>query len=335
MFLCKDQKKHSPLCEDVSSAGKFSFTRTNSGLNISISEVSSEDQGIYWCGLRLESFRAGVRKINLKFKGIRVFTKDPAVGKPLLYWCQYFEGDPESKFICKGDHPSECQTVISSNNKTNGKFSMEDDTKKRNITITVRDVKAEDNGTYWCGAKNTHSIIIYHRLSMNVAPSPSTTPASTTQSPPAATESLSVSPVGSKVIIAVIVSVIGLLLLVLLSVLIYKWFSKPPRSGAAAAAQHNKENYLYEEIPAGIRNPDPMKTVYATVDFPRNPSVSLLYSTIEFKQSSDRAAGDRPIPKRSSSACEYSSVKPSPADTHTNHQSVASEEPLYSTVKKK
>ncbi|XP_034537745.1 polymeric immunoglobulin receptor-like [Notolabrus celidotus] len=335
-FICKES---GPICEDILPTGysvrsneTFTLTETHRVFSVPISVMSSQHKGVYWCGLRSDKgYRAGVRKITLKTEGIPNPKRSPVVGQTFSYWCKYSESAPINKFICKGEDPSVCQPLISNNNRTNGRFSMKDHPKDRNITITVRDVTAQDNGTYWCGAKRTDSSLsnpFYHRLSMIVVPSSKTTPVSTTQSTPASPKS----PDRSGLVITVIVCVVALLLLfVLLSVLIYKRFSKRPKNGAAS--QH-KEDYVYEEIQEGVRNPNSMKSVYATVNFPTNPSASLQYSTINFKQSPDKAAGDSLILKPSYSACEYSSVRPSPVDTYIIHPSRPSEEPLYSTVNK-
>ncbi|XP_062272221.1 CMRF35-like molecule 7 [Scomber scombrus] len=61
---------------------------------------------------------------------------------------------------------------------TTGKFSVQDDKEKRNITITVRNVATNDTGTYWCGAEtndNTRSKLFYHKfnkLTLTVVPPP-------------------------------------------------------------------------------------------------------------------------------------------------------------------
>ncbi|CAJ1051186.1 uncharacterized protein LOC120557797 isoform X2 [Xyrichtys novacula] len=68
-FFCKERGS---VCEDIISTdsqsnGTFSLTGTNEGFNVFISNVSSQHQGVYWCGVKSEheNYRAGVRKINL------------------------------------------------------------------------------------------------------------------------------------------------------------------------------------------------------------------------------------------------------------------------------
>ena len=101
------------------------------------------------------------------------FKRSPTRGQNLTYWCNYPQGAPIKKFICKGEDPSICQPLWStSKRRTNtGKFSMEDDRERRNITITVRNVTTDDTGTYWCGGVNTdnrHSKTFFNKLEMTV-----------------------------------------------------------------------------------------------------------------------------------------------------------------------
>lgn len=70
-FLCKEEGN---ICEDISSKGprgKFKFTNTSHGFNVSISNVSSDDTGVYWCGLRSKAGAHHIvfRQINLDVQG--------------------------------------------------------------------------------------------------------------------------------------------------------------------------------------------------------------------------------------------------------------------------
>ncbi|XP_051272268.1 CMRF35-like molecule 8 isoform X10 [Dicentrarchus labrax] len=336
-------------------------TETNRGFSVSISNVSSHDAGLYWCGVNKGNYQTGLRKIQLKVEDIRTFTKSPTIGQNFTYWCEYKNDPPIKKFICKGEDPSICQPLITTQQKKNTKFSMKEDKEKRNITITVREVTADDSGTYWCGAESTdrrRSNTFFHRFLMTVVKTPtSTSPASSTQSTPASPKrnvqtSTSTSPVsstatsaerdgGSQVVITVgvCVAVLLLLLFVIILILIYKRRSHSKHTRTGAAAQHTREDYVYEEVQVYVQKPDSgnaVTTIYATANFPTNPSASLHYSTINFKNSSDKAGGEAVILKPSSSACEYSTVKNSQSPTYStvNEPSRSPEDPLYSTVNK-
>lgn len=99
------------------------------------------------------------------------------------------------------------------------------------------------------------------------------------------------------------------------------------------------KDYIYAEIQEPVQNPDSgdaVNTVYATANCPTNPSASLHYSTITFKNCSKEAGGDELIVKPRS-ACEYSTVNYSVSSVYStvNNLSGTSQDPLYSTVTNK
>ncbi|KAK2861583.1 hypothetical protein Q5P01_001116 [Channa striata] len=70
-FLCKE---NGFICEDIFSTkssppsnGSFTLTPANPGFSVSISDVSSEDAGVYWCGVKPDgNYRVTYRKIQLQ-----------------------------------------------------------------------------------------------------------------------------------------------------------------------------------------------------------------------------------------------------------------------------
>ncbi|KAI4793624.1 hypothetical protein KUCAC02_032598 [Chaenocephalus aceratus] len=310
-FFCKE---NGPICEDILSTksalrsnGTFTLTETESGFTLSISNVSPQHAGVYWCGEESTegSYRAALRKIQLEVKAaIKNFTRSPTIGQNMTYWCQYPEGAPVKKFICKGEDPSKCEHVVSTAQNTE-RFSMSDETEKRNLTITVRGVTKEDSGTYWCGAESkteTQSNSFFNRFLMTVVQQPTPTfPVSSTTT--AFAES--------------------------------RGFSKNKRD--EAAAHHDREDYIYEEIQERPLKPDSgnaINKINSTANFPTNPSASLHYSTIYFRNGSGEAA-EVLMPNPSSSECDYSAVKDGEIPTCSNVNQPSPEDPLYSTVNKR
>ncbi|CAK6974477.1 polymeric immunoglobulin receptor-like isoform X2 [Scomber scombrus] len=148
-FICKDNDES---CEEILSTSSpvksnrtFTLTNTNSGFNMSISNVSSQHAGVYWCGVKQGRNRASI---------LQVYTDLQLLDR------------------------RSCTGSTAQVNRNTGKFSMQDSKEKRNITITVRDITTDDTGTYWCGAEtndNTRSKLFYHKfnkLTLTVVPPP-------------------------------------------------------------------------------------------------------------------------------------------------------------------
>ncbi|XP_028285145.1 polymeric immunoglobulin receptor-like isoform X2 [Parambassis ranga] len=279
-FFCKDDNSS---CKNISSGisvlksnRKFTVKNTTSGFMVSISNVSRQDAGVYWCGVKRNDKELSVvlRKINLQVKDITKFIRTAAVGQNLTYWCDYKRVDASytTKFICKGEDPSTCQRVISSKNPdVNGKFSMTDNSRQRNINVTVREVTPDDGGTYWCGAESEdeqHKTFI-QKLILTVV-SPTTPPAPSSQTATIPKESHS-----SSEVKAVIIRVAVLLLFVAVLIFIYKIYSHSKTKGNAAAQQVN-ESCIYEEIQEGLQQShNGINTIYETASPPTSDSAEL------------------------------------------------------------
>ncbi|KAM7421873.1 hypothetical protein PAMA_010098 [Pampus argenteus] len=255
-FLCKD---NNVSCEEilstqspVKSNGTFTLTDTNRGFNVSVSNVSSQHAGVYWCGVKPNegSYRASRRKIKLEVTHIKSFTRFLSVGQNFTYWCKYKSSPSVKKFVCKGEDPSICQSLLSTSKPDiTGKFSIKDD-KKNNITITIRDLKADDSGTYWCGAYNTdgkQSHMFFTRLDMTVVLQPAG----------------SLSHGYFLVIIISCVSALLLLLLVLNVIFIYKRKASLPVSRTRNTHNINTQTHMRMCKTS-------QKTNYKTPDVSRN-----------------------------------------------------------------
>ncbi|XP_039476936.1 uncharacterized protein LOC116323901 isoform X5 [Oreochromis aureus] len=220
--------------------------------------------------------------------GISGFTKSETVGKNFTFLCNYTQSEQSlTKFICKGDDPSACQTLANTNNTSkNERFSMNDNKTQTNISITVREVTANDSGTYWCGAESPnkqHSDMFFSKLFLTVvsATSSPTTVSSTTVSP---SSGLLVEPITLTLVC------LSVLLFPVVLILIYK----QKNTGTGTAPQHNREDCSYERIQEKLR-----KTNSKNLE---NPSESAEYATVNFQGCFDTV---RP----STTTCEYTTVK--------------------------
>lgn len=339
-FFCKENNsvcKNMVSAESPRQSNRFTFTNTNRNFSLSISNVSSQDEGVYWCGVKLEK-EVVLQKIHLNVEHITNFTRSPAAGQNFTYWCKCKHDASPSKLICKGDDPSICQPLVTTSEPDKNKKFFINDKNKTNITVTIINVTADDSGTYWCRAKSDdqhRSNAFCNRLNLTVVSPPTST---STISSTTATTTAAAAAAGrrgvSEAIISVIVCV-AVLLFVILMILIYKRFSDSKNTGNGAAACRTKEDCTYEEIQERLQLPDSenaTNTIYATVSSP-NPAPSTYYATINF-QNSDEAAGE--TVRLSYSACEYSTVKfpKCPTDSSDTQLHRPTEEPLYSTVNK-
>ncbi|XP_029947520.1 CMRF35-like molecule 1 [Salarias fasciatus] len=192
---------------------------------------------------------------------IKYFRKSRTTGHNVSYYCNYADSpavvDSFSKFICKGDDPRVCQTIVNSSTPENERFSMKDEKDHRNIIVTMRELTVKDSGSYWCGAETSDGEggkIFFKKLSLTVGPAQSSSSASPlilTTEPSVGSHS------GSQAHISVVIRVVLVLLLLLLvpvSTLIYKRCSAS-KTSAAPNRNSTKEDSIYEEMKA---RPPPM-----------------------------------------------------------------------------
>ncbi|KAL3059278.1 hypothetical protein OYC64_011239 [Pagothenia borchgrevinki] len=86
-------------------------------------------------------------------------------------------------------------------------------------------------------------------------------------------------------------------------------------------------------VPPEARLRNAITPIYPTANFPTNPSASLRFSTINFRNGSGEAA-EVLMTNPSSSACDYSAVKDGEIPTCSNVNQPSPEDPLYSNVNK-
>ncbi|XP_033982614.1 uncharacterized protein LOC117479626 [Trematomus bernacchii] len=224
--------------------------------------------------------------------------------------CRKTEITPDSrfKFFCK-ENGSICEDILSTKSalRSNGTFTLTE-TESRFI-VSISNVSTQ-HGVYWCGVESTEGSYraALRKIRLEVEDGPP--------------------------IVIICVAALLLLLFVIILILIYKRYSKSKRN--AAAEQHVTQDYIYEEIQDRPQKPDSghsSTTIYSTANFPTNPSASLRYSTIYFRNGSGEAA-EVLMTNPSSSACDYSAVKDGEIPTYSNVNQPSPEDPLYSNVNK-
>ncbi|KAG1955803.1 CMRF35-like molecule [Pimephales promelas] len=106
--------------------------------------------------------------------------------------CKYYEGYKENtKYFCKGEWLS-CKDQIRTDIKdkwvNNGRFSLYDDTRSAVFTVTIRNLREEDSGTYHCGVDIPKDIDpsteVKLKISTGTPQPPSSPPPPPSSSPP-------------------------------------------------------------------------------------------------------------------------------------------------------
>ncbi|KAI5623655.1 CMRF35-like molecule 3, partial [Silurus asotus] len=74
-------------------------------------------------------------------------------GRSVQIKCDYKPGYEEyKKYLCRGECTDWIHVLVNSTSPAeNTRFSLYDDTTAKIFTITINDLRAEDEGTYWCG----------------------------------------------------------------------------------------------------------------------------------------------------------------------------------------
>ncbi|KAM8739069.1 polymeric immunoglobulin receptor-like [Acanthopagrus schlegelii] len=80
-----------------------------------------------------------VRKVSVKAGG--------SISTPCFYESQYINN---VKYLCKGYYWTSCSYAVKTNKPSSGKFSISDDKIQRIFTVTMKNLKEQDTGYYWC-----------------------------------------------------------------------------------------------------------------------------------------------------------------------------------------
>uniref|UniRef100_A0A9J8CUJ1 Si:ch211-114l13.12 n=1 Tax=Cyprinus carpio carpio TaxID=630221 RepID=A0A9J8CUJ1_CYPCA len=290
---------------------RFSLTdnKTAHIFTVTISDLRTEDQGQYWCGVE-----TGLRKwdvfteIHLEIK--HVSRVSGLSGQHLYIHCHNkSELKNDVKFICKGSDPSLCETSAiraSSEIKSNGRFSLSDNKSTGVFTVTITNLTEEDSGIYWCGAAQRgqeHKNKWISVIDLNIS--------------------------AGLTLIIIMVMVIGILTGFGFSLFIYlRQRQKKEGTQPTDVAQGPSKNLPggdmretrevdcdYEDISSTLYHPDYSlvfpafaehdDSVYALAQLPSSPSDEINYSSIRFTTThhSDRTSDGQ-------ETCDYTTVRP-------------------------
>ncbi|XP_048051255.1 polymeric immunoglobulin receptor-like isoform X2 [Megalobrama amblycephala] len=142
---------------------RFSLTddTTNRVFTVTITDLRTEDEGQYWCGVE-KTGPDVLSEIMLLVKYAVVVGAPDTVtghrGERVEIRCPYEPGyESNVKYFCKGEciFGNRNFMVKSGSPAKDERFSLTDDTTNRVFTVTITDLRTEDEGQYWCGVEKT------------------------------------------------------------------------------------------------------------------------------------------------------------------------------------
>ncbi|XP_078242194.1 CMRF35-like molecule 1 isoform X2 [Pogona vitticeps] len=151
--------------EAEAKAGRTSIQDNHRRLEFTVrlEDVSQEDAGIYWCGIKQVGYDPGFQIQITALPEFASALKGPPevsafLGWPLSFGCQYEEGfRTHKKYWCKGSIWSSCTTVVETDGTEAeakvGRTLIQDNHSRLEFTIRLENVSQENAGIYWCGIK--------------------------------------------------------------------------------------------------------------------------------------------------------------------------------------
>ncbi|XP_067298477.1 polymeric immunoglobulin receptor-like [Pseudorasbora parva] len=145
---------------------RFSLTDNTTArvFTVTITDLRTEDEGRYWCVVERTLTDGALTdgaipdvysEISLKFKLETVIGHR---GERVDIRCPYDSGyEANPKYFCKGECIFGIRNIIirSGSPAKDERFSLTDDTTARVFTVTITDLRTEDEGQYWCAVERT------------------------------------------------------------------------------------------------------------------------------------------------------------------------------------
>ncbi|XP_048051678.1 uncharacterized protein LOC125271610 isoform X4 [Megalobrama amblycephala] len=273
------------------------FTGTITGL-------TAEDAGKYWCAVTLE------RDVNYLYTHLIVIMNEELnltkyEGDDMSIQCKHH--DEHQKLFCKAHEPSMCvKDGVSLETIRDDRFSFSDEASTGFFTVNITDLREEDSGIYWCGAHIITNVTLEVKKSVS--------------------ERIVVS------CVCVTLLLMGMSVLLLYKLRYIKTRDQHPStdgtemSGGEAphaacdyenirdvrqrSVSGTEENMIYSNIKLPTDSSDPPHTLYSTVQLPTTPSDGLLYASVSFQKHEESLSDAKVIFNNEEIYSEYTTVSP-------------------------
>ncbi|CAK6983727.1 polymeric immunoglobulin receptor-like [Scomber scombrus] len=181
-YICRGNKPSTCLQEAAVTSktkqnGQFSLNedKTLRKFTVTITSLTQKDSGMYLCGVQRNTGLDVFSGFKLEVKEwccVKSDSLSGIVGLPVTMECSYPpQHRTNMKFICKGDHRKDCTDMVtsqSSSDQTDHRFTLQDDAASSSFLVTIKELKASDAGTYWCGSDPQWSAGNYAKIQLSV-----------------------------------------------------------------------------------------------------------------------------------------------------------------------
>ncbi|XP_039860521.1 polymeric immunoglobulin receptor-like [Simochromis diagramma] len=156
--------------------GRFRLNDENMSTKFTtkISSLTQSDSGRYLCGIQRNSDLHLFCAFELKVKDHccdTVTNIESYEGYSESINCPYENQYQNSlKYICRGNQPSTClqDALITSNNRENGRFRLNDVKMSRIFTVTISSLTQSDSGHYLCGVQTNSDHDVFSAVELQV-----------------------------------------------------------------------------------------------------------------------------------------------------------------------
>ncbi|MGH0179420.1 UNVERIFIED_CONTAM: hypothetical protein FKN15_001704 [Acipenser sinensis] len=137
----------------------MSDNKTARVFTATVRDLREEDEGWYWCGIERTGYDEGT-SVYLTVKGAAALSGPDQVNgflqESVTIQCRYGKDYKDSvKYWCKKQYHISCNTLISTDAlQSNNRISIRDNKTEGVFTVTMRQLREEDEGYYCCGIQS-------------------------------------------------------------------------------------------------------------------------------------------------------------------------------------